>query len=191
MEILSIDSRWRAAAVLAWVLLGWGAVAEGQGPARSGEGVRRESVHSAFVLNLARFIRWPDTAFAAADAPLVIGTLARDPINEALDADVENEQIGTHPIQVIRLRSMNDVAGCHIVFLSAENARHTPALLAQVRGKPILAISDAEGFLELGGHVLLVPRGQRTGLRLHQPNLKSSGLTASSQLLRIAEVVNP
>jgi hypothetical protein len=63
-------------------------------------------------------------------------------------------------------------------------------VLARIRNKAVLAISDAESFLQIGGHVVLVPSSERMRLRVHLGNLDNAGLVISSKLLRLSEVVD-
>lgn len=144
-----------------------------------------QAVHAAFTLNLTRFITWPETAFGGPEAPLVIGTFPRDPVNAELDRAARGETVNGHPVRTMRLQSLDDLAKCHVVFLSQNNPRQA-AVLQQAARKPILLIGDGEGFLELGGHVRFVPQPPRIGLRISVDNLKASGLEARAQLLRLA-----
>jgi hypothetical protein len=147
--------------------------------------VSTQEVHAAFTLNLTRFVTWPETAFKARDDPLVIGTFPRDPINEELDEAARGEVVEGRPIRTMRLQTLDDIAKCHVVFVSKGIGRQR-ALVERAAGKPILTISDADGFLELGGHVRFVPGPARTALRISVDNLKASRLEGRAQLLRIA-----
>jgi hypothetical protein len=147
--------------------------------------VSSEAICAAFTVNLTRFITWPEGTFASPTAPIVIGTFPRDPINDALDAAVRGEVVEGRPLQAIRIHSLGDFARCQAVYLSKNNVTR-PAVLAQLRHKPILTVSDAEGFLELGGHVRFDTRPGRPRLRISQQNLKASDLAARAQLLRLA-----
>lgn len=185
MAILSRRFRQSLAGLLLLCVagLGWRAItspAAGALPV-----VTVEAVHAAFTLNLTRFITWPPNAFAAPNAPLVIGTFPRDPVNAELDVAARGEVVNGHPVRTLRLQSLDDASKCHVVFVSAPNPRQA-ALLQQVAHRPILAIGDGDGFLELGGHVRFVPQPPRIGLRISVENLKASGLEARAQLLRLA-----
>src|SRR5690606_4809663 len=62
-------------------------------------------------------------------------------------------------------------------------------VIPTLRNKPVLTVSDADGFLPLGGHVQLYNRGGHMKLRLDVDNLQRVDLSASAQLLRVAEVI--
>ena len=147
--------------------------------------VTTEAVYAAFVINLTRFVSWPAGAFRAADSPLVIGTFPRDALNAELDNAVMGEAVNGHPLQTIRIQSLNDLAKCHVVFISRANNRQA-AILARCVAKPILLIGDGDGLLEAGGHVRFVSQPPHTRLRISVGNLKASGLECRAQLLRAA-----
>jgi hypothetical protein len=144
-----------------------------------------QAIYAGFTVNLPRFISWPDNSLGAADAPFVIGTFVRDPINDELDAAVRGESIAGHPIRTRRLHSLNDIRKCHVVFFSRGIA-DPAAIIAHTEHRPILTISDVDGFLTVGGHVRFAPHPSRIGLQIWALNLKASGLEARAQLLRLA-----
>lgn len=150
----------------------------------------RASVYAAFTLNVARFVSWPPATFPAADSPLVIGTAEHDPINPALDHAAGLEPVNGHPVRTIRIRGLEDLAACHVVFLSEDTPRQ-PAILARLKDLPVLTIGDSPGFLELGGHVGFVRRASRVAIKVEPRHLKASGLEARAQLLRLAETPKP
>ena len=106
-------------------------------------------------------------------------------VDEHLDAAAAREKDTDRPIRPIRLQSLDDVTKCHVIFLPKSHARQG-AVLRRAAGKPILMIGDADGFLERGGHVRFESEPSQTRLRISVENLKASGLTGRSQLLRLA-----
>lgn len=173
-------------------LVGVAAIAAGVGgapsPAEAAQAsavATREAVYAAFTVNLTRFISWPDAALGPAGQPFLIGTFPRDPINGQLDAAVQGEEVSGHPVRTIRLHSFEDIRRCQVVFFSHGMA-NPRQVLARALGRPILTVSDTGDFLSLGGHVRFVPEASRIGLRISAINLRSSGLQARAQLLRLA-----
>jgi len=148
--------------------------------------VKVEAVFAAFTVNLTRFVSWPASSFTAPGTPLIIGTFPRDPINEELDEAVAGEIVNGHPLQTMRLASLNDVTRCHVIFVSHTNNGRQAAVLERCAHRPILVIGDADNFLELGGHVRYVVEPPHTRLRISVDNLRASGLECRAQLLRLA-----
>lgn len=158
-------------------------------PARAADAIPAQDVQAVFLLNLTRFVRWPETAFAADDAPLLIACLQDDPLGAVLADAAKDEKSGKHPIEVRRVRSAAELEGCHLVYLSSTALSGAAPMLGPLRSRPVLVVSDADSILRLGGHVQLFTRSGQPRLRLDLRNLKRVGLTASSQLLRVAEVI--
>lgn len=162
------------------------AIAHAAGPvAPSPARASTASVYAVFTINLTRFVTWPDDVLGPPGKPFVIGTFPRDPINAELDAAVKDESLAGHPLRAVRLHSLADVQNCQIVFVS-RGVADPAAVLARVQHRPILTISDVDGFLDLGGHVRFVPQQSHTRLEISAANLRACGLEARAQLLRVA-----
>lgn len=178
---------WLRGSVLAAALV----LSESTGPSARGappaEAVGQQAVYAAFVVNITRFIQWPAASFPQPDSPIVIGTFPKDLINEPLDAAVAGEVVGTHPLKVVRIQSLDDLANCNVIYVTG-SATLKQAVLARIANKPILSVSDDKGFIELGGHVRFVARPPHTQLLIGVANLRASGLQARAQLLRLAQL---
>src|SRR5207247_7064897 len=60
-------------------------------------------IKAAYIFNFAKFVSWPSTAFASANAPIVIGIVGNDPFGSELDQTIAGKTIERHPLQVKRL----------------------------------------------------------------------------------------
>ncbi len=155
---------------------------------RAAESARPEEVQAVFLLNLTRFIRWPDNAFASDTSPLVIGVMPGDPVGVLLAEAAHNEVVSGHPIEVREIRSAADLEGCQFAYFAKLEMGQVNPLLSPLRTKPILTVSDVDGFLSIGGHVQIFSRAGHLRLRVDLRNLRRAQLAASAPLLRVAEV---
>lgn len=146
-------------------------------------------VQAVFLLHLSRFIRWPDTAFGAPDAPFVIGVLPNEALANVLAEVADGETTGTHPIVVRTVRTTEDLRNCQILYVSKTDPHELVRLVGEVRSKSVLTVSDADGFLRLGGHVQLQRSRGQFKLRLNVAALRRAELSPSASLLRVAEIV--
>jgi hypothetical protein len=146
-------------------------------------------VKATFLFNFAQFVDFPAASFADTRAPFVIGILGSDPFGDVLDAVVKGETIKGRPLSVVRFRRTEDVAVCHILFVSASEAPRYSQVLAALQGRPILTVGDADGFTEHGGVIRFVTDRNRIRLRINVSAARAAGVTVSSGLLRIADVV--
>ena len=163
--------------------------ADGEGPDR--RPAPEYQVKAVFLFNFAQFVDWPARAFPAAGAPLVIGVLGEDPFGAYLDELVRNEKIGDRPLVVRRFRGIQDIGECHILFVSRSPSGQFDKLVPELRGRPLLTVSDTENFNRLGGMVRFVTENGKIRLRINVDSAKECGLTISSKLLRWATIVTP
>lgn len=147
-------------------------------------------VRAVFLLNLARFVKWPEAPPAEPDSSraFVIGCYADDPIAVPLRQIVQGESIGGRPIELRELRRAADFADCNLVYLGDALSGSITRAIERLRDRPVLFVGNADGLLEAGGHVQFYPRGSQVRLRVSPENLRLSHLVPNSQLLRVATV---
>jgi hypothetical protein len=148
-------------------------------------------IKATFLFNFAQFVEWPAASFADAQAPLVIGVLGNDPFDDVLDAVVRGEVIKNRPLMVTRFRRLEDVAACHILFVSSSEEPRYAHIAAALQGRAILTVGDSDGFARSGGMVRFITEKNHVRLRINLAVARAVGLTISSQLLRAAELVGP
>jgi hypothetical protein len=155
------------------------------------QGVRASEyqVKAVFLFNFAQFVDWPAEAFPASDTPLVICVLGNDPFGGALDQTVRDERRGGRPFLVRRHRSVDEIKTCHILFISRSEGDRPQAILAGLKQRPILTVSDADRFAERGGMIRFVTDRNRIRIQLNLAATEAAHLTISSKLLRVAEII--
>ena len=142
-----------------------------------------------FLFNFAQFVEWPGTAFASQQSPLIIGVIGEDPFRELLDDVVRDEHSGHREILVRRLRKVEEVEGCQILFISKSESANLEPILAALGNRPLLTVSDVDGAALRGAMVRLVTEKRRIRFRINLEATKRAGLVISSKLLRAAEIV--
>jgi hypothetical protein len=148
-------------------------------------------VKAVFLLNFAQFVDWPADAFPDADTPVVIGVLGDDPFGGVLDQTVRGERLGGRSFQVRRYQRVDEIKICHILFIARSEESRPEDVLAGLKNRPILTVSDVDGFAERGGMIRFVTDRNRIRLQINPPAAEAAHLTISSKLLRLAEIVTP
>jgi YfiR/HmsC-like len=166
-----------------WLAGGWAA-----GDEKSG-GVGEYQVKAAFLYNFTKFTDWPASAFSSTNAPLVIGILGDDPFGPMLDEVVRGEVVRAHPLVVKRLGADEDLRSCQILFISRSEKHRLPALLSQLKGSPVLTVSDASDFAEQGGMVNFRLVQKTVKLEINQAATEAASLQISGKLLKLARIV--
>ena len=99
------------------------------------------------------------------------------------------ERLGERPIQVRRYHRIADLEECQILFISRSESERVPEILSSVKNRPVLTVSDADGFANQGGMIQFVTDKSRIRLRINLDAAEAANLTISSKLLRVAEIV--
>ena len=164
------------------------------GAARLGAQTAKASeaqVKAVFLFNFAQFVDWPPEAVPDSQAPLVIGILGGDPFGDFLDATVRGERRGARPFVVQRYQRVDDITRCDILFINRPAGEAPEEILARLKNRPILTVSDADRFAERGGMIRFVTDRSRIRLQINPGAAEAAHLTISSKLLRVAEVITP
>lgn len=147
-------------------------------------------VKAAFLYNFTKFVEWPASAFEARGS-VRLCVLGEDPFGKSLRTVVEGEQVQGRPITLLRIDSLDDPRSCHMLFLGRTEAERLPAVLAAVRGAPVLTVSEAPGSLAQGVGINFVLKDGKVRFEINQTAVEGNGLKVSSKLLRLATRVLP
>ena len=162
------------------------------GTARAQTAISKEyQIKAVFLFNFAQFVQWSETNFPAAGTPFCIGVLGDDPFNTFLDETVRGENIKGHPLTIQRYRNVDEVKECQILFISRSESGSMGQILARLKGRNILTVGDADGFLKNGGDIRFATEQNKIHLRVSVEAAKSTNLVISSKILRLAEIVEP
>ena len=146
-------------------------------------------VKAAFLYNFTKFTSWPSNAFPSISAPFIIGILGEDPFGSTIDDVVKGEVVSGRTLVVKRLHAGDDLRGCHLLFISRSEKERLSALFSQLRGSPVLSVSEIDGFAEKGGMVNLVLANKTVKIEINQAAVEQAGLQISAKLLKLARLV--
>lgn len=158
-------------------------------PQRLQQYTQEYQLKAVFLFNFAQFIEWQKDAFAETGEPLIIGVLGKDPFGIFLDETVKGEAIEGHPMEVKRYDHVEDVDRCHILFINIESPTELQRALGKLKGRNILTVGDSDSFIRQGGMVRFVEKDNKMRFQINLEVARTSGLTVSSKLLRLAEIV--
>ena len=176
-------SRWFSAWLILALLL-----TQGLGAARAEEAPEYR-VKAAFLYNFAKFASWPEQSFADSSAPLQFCTLGEAPFGKALDS-LEGKNVRDRSLPVRKLASVQESVGCHVLFVSEDRETQVQDVLKAVGGKPVLTVSEIEGFCERGGIINFVTLEGKVRFEINPDAAEGAGIRLSAQLLRLAKVVS-
>ena len=185
----------RIAATLLAVCLGAAALAP-VGPARAAgaaTAVSEEKVQAAYLHKFLNYADWPPASFPQADTPYVIG-VAGDDAAAATVADelahiAAGRSVNNRGVIVKRVlpgdspASLNDL---HMLYIGRGERARQAQWLRQVKGRPVLTVTDAEGALEQGSIINFRTVDERVRFEVSVDAAEQSGLRLNSRLFSVA-----
>jgi len=157
-------------------------------PAWSASPPGEEQLKSAIIINLARYVDWPADAFTSAQAPFVACTLGRSRLSTALD-ELRDTTVKGHPVTVRTISGADDLSGCHLVVALTDDRHRVSHLIDKSRRLPVLTIGELPGFSRNGGMVELFLVENRIRFKINLGAARTSRLSISTHLLKLAHDV--
>jgi hypothetical protein len=146
-------------------------------------------IKAAFLYNFARFVNWPEEAFAGPDTPISIGILGNDPFGIHLDLTLRDKTVKGRNLVVKRFTKLDDTKLCHILFISKSEKGRVSETLSVLKNWHVLTASDMKGFAQCGGVIAFVTKDNKIGFEINVDSADQAGLKISSKLLKLAKIV--
>jgi hypothetical protein len=141
------------------------------------------NLKAAFIYNFTRYIEWKEEPDVN---EFIIGIIGTSPINDPLAEIVKTETVDNKKITIKRFSKPADIGFCHILFISQNAGVALDDILAKTSGKGTLIISEQNGYAEQGTAINFVIINRKLKFEANVKAINSAGLTASSQLLKLA-----
>jgi len=155
-------------------------------------GEKLAQVKAAFVLNIARFTRWPDSAFSSPDAPLELCILKDDLPGEAVES-IRGKRVGkrTLSVQVVE----DSASRCHVLFVPSTQMKWFDRHPKSLEGANLLIVGDntdqpAKERDWNGETVFLVRDESRIAFEVDLDSARAAGIELSSELLKLSRVIH-
>lgn len=152
------------------------------------EQASESDIKAAYLLNFARFVSWPETAFQSSVAPLVLCVLGQGPLDDSLPT-ILYKRVQNRPLVILQIRSIQELPPCHMLFVNESEAPRVPQLLAMLKSRPVLTVSSLPEFSRNGGMITFVAVEHKIRFDVNLTATQTAGLTISSRLLNLARLV--
>ena len=139
-------------------------------------------VQAAYIFHLTRFVEWP----ALPESEIRVCVVGADAV-AALITDLSGREVKNRSLRVM-VDLVPDPAVCQVLFIGP-GERHVAELLARVRGRPILTVSDETDFVHHGGMVGFYTEAGKLKLEVNPELARSVNLRFSAKLLEVARSV--
>ena len=139
---------------------------------------------AAFIYNFTKYIDWD-----LANPDFTIGVIGSSSIYQSLVEIAKTRTVNDKKIVVRHFNKPEDITNCNILFISSNTDASLSSINAKIN-KGTLTISEENGFAELGTCFNFVVRNDKLRFEANIKSLNAAGLKASSQLLKLAILVD-
>lgn len=158
------------------------------GRAGDDEDMAEYQVKAAFVCKFANYVDWPAQVLGAAGEPLRIGVLAGSAVVEEFRRMAAAASVAGRTVEVRPLQRGEAPDGLHVLFVARAMAAHAGELLAYLKGRPVLTVTELDPG-SATGIINFVVIDDKVRFDIQLPTAAQSGLKISVRLLGVARRV--
>lgn len=147
------------------------------------EGPKEYVVKAAILYKFIQFVEWPSTGGPMTDINVcLIGT---DPFGSVLSI-IEKQKLNNTAVHVVRNVPDSKVSACHVLFISTSEEYRASKILSMVQGKPILTVSEIDGFITKGGMIGFMMSDNKVKFEINNVSARKANLRIDAQVLELA-----
>lgn len=154
-------------------------------PARAAD-VREYQLKAAMVFNFIKFVDWPAQRLPASSTTIQVVVAGRDAY-EVVAQTIGGKEAKGRTIAVSQYTGPQDLARCHLLFISANGMRQFESGVGRTAG--VLTVGETSSFARRVGIIGLKEQRNKLRFEINQQAAEQSGLTISSHLLKVAAEV--
>lgn len=154
----------------------------------SSSALTEDQVKAAYIYNFAKFVQWPESAFAGPDAPLKICIADSDSLFEAMES-MKDKTIQGRPLKISTYSSNSSAPECHILFIGQQGRKDAWNKRERKIIPNVLTIADFKSFTSQGGIIEFIPENTKIRFAVNLNSANRAGLKLSSNLLKLAVFV--
>lgn len=143
-------------------------------------------VKAAFIHNVAKYTEWPPVAATSSMRLCVIG---QNPFGNAIDT-LRNKKVGGLVWEIVPVGSETNLKECRVLFIAVSESGNLKQMLDSIKGSAVLTVGDTDGYAEQGVMVNFYLEDSMVRIEVNTDAAKRAGLNISSQLLKLARIVN-
>jgi hypothetical protein len=138
-------------------------------------------IKAQFIWNFSEFIEWPENT----NKRKVLCTIGEDPFIFEFD-ELKKKSNTTSIEEIKRNINLHEIDKCHILFVSKSEKYNLPKIFRKTAGKPILTISEINGFADKGGIIEFINESGYVKIIVNYRIGTLSNLRISARLLKIS-----
>jgi len=150
--------------------------------------LQEQQIKAGLLYNFLKYTQWPESSFAQVSF-LTVCIFGDDPFGGNLKP-IAGKTVNQREIALRQLRTTEEVSGCHLLFVNAEEKTRWPGLRELLAGKNVLTVSDFDNFTDLGGMIEFGRTDNHISASLNINATAAAGLRVENRLLKLVTVVH-
>ncbi|MDE3016732.1 MAG: YfiR family protein [Pseudomonadota bacterium] len=155
-------------------------------PARADGGSNEYLVKAAFIYNFIKYVEWPGDKAVSAQSNIDVCVVGQSGLNDA-GSVFTAASTPRLKLTLTEEKSLHAIPRhCHILFVARSEEDRLDKILAALKGKPVLTVSDIGRFAERGGMIGFMTEDNKIKLVINTRPATVAGMRIDAQLLEIA-----
>jgi YfiR/HmsC-like len=167
---------------LFFMLLFWGVAGAAMAQSKDQE----SDLKAVFIYNFTKYIEWEN---GGSENRFIIGILGQSPLESSIGEIAKTNLAKNKKIVLKQFNRPEDISYCNILFIPHGSPVPLQSVLEKV-DKGVLIISEEPGLARQGTAINFVLSNDKLKFEINLKALYSAGLKASSQLLKLATIVD-
>ncbi len=147
---------------------------------------KEASLKAVFIYNFTRYVEW---TLNADESEFIIGVVGNSVIDASLDEIARTSTVNSKKILIKRFSKPEEISYCHILFIPANTTFPLQSILEKT-SKGVLTIGEESGYAKMGTAFNFVLVNEKLKFEANLKVLDAEGLKVSSQLLKLAIIIN-
>ena len=171
------------------VLIGSASFMQGVASGAPAPDYKEYQVKAELLANFSAFVKWPDGTFAATNSPVIIGVVGKDPFDRFLEKAVQAPGRPGRPLKLRRATTDAEMRECQVLFVCSSERRRVREIRERLKGVPVLTVGETDDFLDQGGTINFLLKGQSVRFEISVESAQAAGLRVDAKLLGVANSV--
>lgn len=144
---------------------------------------REYEIKAGYLYNFIKYVDWPSYGDT-----ITIGVLGYDPFGTAL-APLNGKLVKGRRLVIKHLDSVRDAQQCQIIFVSSSEKQRLQEIFESLRSARVLTVGETQGFADGGGIINFIEENNKIRFEINAEAARRTGLSISSELLKLARLV--
>jgi hypothetical protein len=149
-------------------------------------GDQESNLKAVFIYNFTKYIEWDNLT---AENNFIIGIMGSSSLDGPIEAIAKTNFVKDKKIILKHFSNPDDLSYCHILFIPREYPFTVKSVSEKV-DKKVLVIGEKPGAARQGASINFIVVNDKLKFEISQYAIYSAGLKASSQLLKLAVIID-